>query len=175
MRLLALLAVALAAVAAVVVLRPEGDRRAGGETAPRSAGRSGGRARGRSGERRVRAAPRRAAVAATVATRPRPGPSAPPAARADLAGCREATGRVIYVERRDPDGDGDAHYVLAGGNITGARPERHRRGPRTCARGGCRARATRSARPGPCSPAPSASVRSRRSSCTSAAGRRGVR
>ena len=25
---------------------------------------------------------------------------------------------MIYVERRDPDGDGDAHYVLAGGNIT---------------------------------------------------------
>jgi hypothetical protein len=26
---------------------------------------------------------------------------------------------VIYVERKDPDGDGDAHYVLGGGNITG--------------------------------------------------------
>jgi hypothetical protein len=38
---------------------------------------------------------------------------------AGLAGCRVATGRVIYVEAVDPDGDGDAHYVLAGGNITG--------------------------------------------------------
>ena len=27
--------------------------------------------------------------------------------------CRAATGRVIYVERVDPDGDGDAHFVLA--------------------------------------------------------------
>ena len=38
-------------------------------------------------------------------------PDAPP-------GCRSATGRVIYVEAVDPDGDGDAHYVLAGGSIT---------------------------------------------------------
>jgi hypothetical protein len=27
--------------------------------------------------------------------------------------CRSATGRIIYVERVDPDGDGDAHFVLA--------------------------------------------------------------
>jgi hypothetical protein len=27
--------------------------------------------------------------------------------------CRSASGRVIYVERVDPDGDGDAHFVLA--------------------------------------------------------------
>ncbi|HYI20281.1 MAG TPA: hypothetical protein VD836_16305 [Solirubrobacteraceae bacterium] len=33
-------------------------------------------------------------------------------------GCREATGRVLYVEAVDPDGDGDAHFVLAGGRIT---------------------------------------------------------
>jgi hypothetical protein len=30
----------------------------------------------------------------------------------DLTGCRTASGRVIYVERDDPDGDGDAHFVL---------------------------------------------------------------
>jgi hypothetical protein len=30
-----------------------------------------------------------------------------------LAGCRQASGRVLYVERVDPDGDGDAHFVLA--------------------------------------------------------------
>ena len=35
-----------------------------------------------------------------------------------LEGCREATGRVLYVEAVDPDGDGDAHFVLAGGRIT---------------------------------------------------------
>jgi hypothetical protein len=27
--------------------------------------------------------------------------------------CRAATGRVIYVQAVDPDGDGDAHFVLA--------------------------------------------------------------
>jgi hypothetical protein len=26
--------------------------------------------------------------------------------------CREATGRIAYVERVDPDGDGDAHFVI---------------------------------------------------------------
>jgi hypothetical protein len=31
----------------------------------------------------------------------------------DLPGCRTATGRILYVERVDPDGDGDAHFVLA--------------------------------------------------------------
>jgi hypothetical protein len=33
--------------------------------------------------------------------------------------CREAEGRIIFVERVDPDGDGDLHVVLAGGGITG--------------------------------------------------------
>jgi hypothetical protein len=32
--------------------------------------------------------------------------------------CAAVTGRVLFVERLDPDGDGDAHYVLAGGNVT---------------------------------------------------------
>jgi hypothetical protein len=32
--------------------------------------------------------------------------------------CAAVTGRVLYVEAVDPDGDGDAHYVLAGGNVT---------------------------------------------------------
>jgi hypothetical protein len=54
-----------------------------------------------------------------VATRPaeRPPPPTPklrPArCPAGVAGCRVATGRIIYVERVDPDGDGDAHFVLA--------------------------------------------------------------
>ena len=26
--------------------------------------------------------------------------------------CRSASGRILYVERVDPDGDGDAHFVL---------------------------------------------------------------
>ena len=32
--------------------------------------------------------------------------------------CAAVTGRVLYVEAVDPDGDGDAHYVVAGGNVT---------------------------------------------------------
>ena len=31
---------------------------------------------------------------------------------AGAANCENATGRVIYVEAVDPDGDGDAHFVL---------------------------------------------------------------
>jgi len=37
---------------------------------------------------------------------------------ADAANCAAVIGRVIYVEAVDPDGDGDAHYVLAGGKVT---------------------------------------------------------
>jgi hypothetical protein len=37
---------------------------------------------------------------------------------ADVARCAAVTGRVLYVEAVDPDGDGDAHYVLAGGDVT---------------------------------------------------------
>jgi hypothetical protein len=31
----------------------------------------------------------------------------------DLSNCRTASGRIVYVERVDPDGDGDAHFVLS--------------------------------------------------------------
>lgn len=44
------------------------------------------------------------------------GPAAPAAdptpCPADLAECRSASGRIVYVEAVDPDGDGDAHFVL---------------------------------------------------------------
>lgn len=44
--------------------------------------------------------------------RPKPAPlrraHCPPSA----ANCKTASGRIIYVERVDPDGDGDAHFVL---------------------------------------------------------------
>lgn len=29
-----------------------------------------------------------------------------------LPGCRTTVGRIIYLERVDPDGDGDAHFVV---------------------------------------------------------------
>lgn len=38
--------------------------------------------------------------------------------RAEVSGCAAVTGRVLYVEAVDADGDGDAHYVLAGGAVT---------------------------------------------------------
>ena len=45
-------------------------------------------------------------------------PTAPPAplkashCPPELSNCKTASGRIIYVERVDPDGDGDAHFVL---------------------------------------------------------------
>lgn len=45
--------------------------------------------------------------------RPAPRPRLEPAAcPPGLANCRTASGRILYVERVDPDGDGDAHFVL---------------------------------------------------------------
>jgi hypothetical protein len=49
---------------------------------------------------------------------PKPGRSPAPAAvepsrcPAGLPSCRSADGRIVYVERVDPDGDGDAHFVI---------------------------------------------------------------
>ena len=30
----------------------------------------------------------------------------------NLSGCRTTEGRIVYLERVDPDGDGDAHFVV---------------------------------------------------------------
>jgi hypothetical protein len=50
----------------------------------------------------------------TPATRKPPQPSVKRATCPSGAGnCRSASGVVLYVERVDPDGDGDAHFVLA--------------------------------------------------------------
>jgi hypothetical protein len=53
---------------------------------------------------------------------PEPRRAHPTVARAHCAAgagnCAAVTGRVLYVESVDPDGDGDAHYVLAGGHVT---------------------------------------------------------
>jgi hypothetical protein len=50
-----------------------------------------------------------AAVAAAIALAANP-------AECDrgAANCESATGRIVYVERVDPDGDDDAHFVLVG-------------------------------------------------------------
>jgi hypothetical protein len=39
--------------------------------------------------------------------------AAPPACEPAATNCETASGSVLYVERVDPDGDGDAHFVLA--------------------------------------------------------------
>jgi hypothetical protein len=36
----------------------------------------------------------------------------------DVAGCETVRGEIIYVERVDPDGDGDLHVVVAAGSLT---------------------------------------------------------
>jgi hypothetical protein len=36
----------------------------------------------------------------------------------DVPGCRAVRGTVLYVERVDPDGDGDLHVVIDGSSIT---------------------------------------------------------
>jgi hypothetical protein len=45
----------------------------------------------------------------------RPGSRAVAPARCEPGrpACRSATGRIVLVERVDPDGDGDAHFVIA--------------------------------------------------------------
>jgi hypothetical protein len=49
-----------------------------------------------------------------------PVPLEPARCPAELPDCRTANGRIIFVERVDPDGDGDAHFVLASrDSITG--------------------------------------------------------
>jgi hypothetical protein len=43
---------------------------------------------------------------------PIPASVAPSRCPAGLSGCRSTEGRIVYVERVDPDGDGDAHFVV---------------------------------------------------------------
>src|SRR5829696_1865397 len=45
--------------------------------------------------------------------RPKKADPKPPRCPSGIANCRRVKGRVIYVERVDPDGGGDAHLVLA--------------------------------------------------------------
>jgi hypothetical protein len=37
---------------------------------------------------------------------------APSRCSPDLPSCRVTEGRIVYIERVDPDGDGDAHFVI---------------------------------------------------------------
>jgi hypothetical protein len=57
-----------------------------------------------------------ASAPAPPAERPAPKAAGVPLKRshcpAALTNCKTASGRIVYVERVDPDGDGDAHFVL---------------------------------------------------------------
>ena len=51
---------------------------------------------------------------ATPAATPRPARAlARPRCRSDVPKCRSTSGRIVYVERVDPDGDGDLHVVVS--------------------------------------------------------------
>jgi len=56
-----------------------------------------------------------AEAAAPLSSRKEPVPDsvAPSHCPPGLPSCRTAEGRIVYVERVDPDGDGDAHFVVA--------------------------------------------------------------
>ena len=65
--------------------------------------------------------PRSSATPTPDAT-PTPTPTATPRAqralkrprcRAEVAECRSTSGRIVFVERVDPDGDGDLHVVVS--------------------------------------------------------------
>jgi hypothetical protein len=64
--------------------------------------------------------PRRAPTATPAATpEPQPRADVPPArCGGDVPGCAAIRGRVVFVERVDPDGDGDLHVVVADGSVT---------------------------------------------------------
>ena len=64
-----------------------------------------------------RAQPERTPTA-TATPHPRPASVERAHCAPDAVNCAAVTGRVVYVEAVDPDGDGDAHYILAGGDVT---------------------------------------------------------
>lgn len=69
---------------------------------------------GGEGETKGLTAPRRAATAAPRPSREQPvvDSVAPSHCPSGLPSCRVTVGRIVYVERVDPDGDGDAHFVV---------------------------------------------------------------
>lgn len=53
-----------------------------------------------------------AAIVLGLAPPPAPLTLAPSHCPAGHPACRTTAGRIVYVERVDPDGDGDAHFVV---------------------------------------------------------------
>jgi hypothetical protein len=65
------------------------------------------------------AEPRRAAPAPTATPRPEPPRDVRRVrCRDGVPDCRAVRGTVVYVERVDPDGDGDLHVVVDAGSVT---------------------------------------------------------
>jgi hypothetical protein len=60
------------------------------------------------------APPRAATPTATATARPKPRakPLRRPPCRSSVPDCASASGTIVYVERVDPDGDGDLHVVV---------------------------------------------------------------
>ena len=58
-------------------------------------------------------APAPTAEATQTPRPPRGRPLTRPPCRDGIAGCRSTSGRIVYVERVDPDGDGDLHVVVS--------------------------------------------------------------
>jgi hypothetical protein len=62
--------------------------------------------------------PRTASATPTATASPTPSPTPRPRAvrrshcSSDVPDCRTTRGRIVYVERVDPDGDGDLHVVV---------------------------------------------------------------
>jgi hypothetical protein len=76
-------------------------------------------------DRRPAAKPRAVTPAPTQTATPTPTPTPRPKRDVprsrcpdDVPDCRAVRGTVVYVERVDPDGDGDLHVVVDSGSIT---------------------------------------------------------
>lgn len=57
-------------------------------------------------------------VALLAAVLALPLPAEPIRCPSGVAGCEAVSGRIILVERVDPDGDGDLHVVVTDGHVT---------------------------------------------------------
>jgi hypothetical protein len=62
---------------------------------------------------RSSATPAPEATAAPAPARRASKPLARPRCRGEIPECASTSGRIVYVERVDPDGDGDLHVVVA--------------------------------------------------------------
>ena len=69
-------------------------------------------------DRRPAAQPRAATPTPTATPTPAPRDVRRSRCPADVPGCKAVRGTVVYVERVDPDGDGDLHVLVDAGSVT---------------------------------------------------------